>query len=126
VAVAGLLAGLVLTTVLPSPAAARLPLGGGAGAPAEERGATPDESGTSEREAPPNELGLHPAGTSRPRRRPAAHGPLASKLLAPWTVAAAHRPPSERVGRFDADGGPDGHFLDRGRALRHWFQSQTC
>ena len=120
-----LLAGLVLTASLTVPASLRA-AGDATKVPEEGRDFLPDDTESPEGEPSSDELGLQATAQRRPRLLSAPNGIRASRPLWPWTVLAASRPRPWWLIRFDTGMGRAGHFLADGRALRLWFQSQTC
>ena len=94
--------------------------------PSEGQDSLPDDTELPEGETLPGEFGLLAPAQRRSPLLSAADGLLAPRLLWPWTVLAASRPFSAFLSRFDTGVGRAGHFLAEGRALRLWFQSQTC
>jgi hypothetical protein len=121
-----LVAGLVLTSSLPAPASLRAACGDAMSAPPKGQDPLPDDSESPEGETPSDDFGLQAPMPRRSQRLSTCHGIRASKLLWPWTILTASLPLSALLGRFDSGVGCAGHFLADGRALRLWFQSQTC
>ena len=122
-----LLAGLVLTSSLPAPAFLRAAFDDGMKVPSEGQDSLPDDDTESpEGETSSGEFGLQTPVQRRSQRLSVPNGIRASRLLWPWTVLTASRRFSAFPIRFDTGVGRAGHFLAEGRALRLWFQSQTC
>jgi hypothetical protein len=121
-----LLAGLVLTSSLPAPAFPRATFVDAMTGPSEGQDSLPDDTESPEDEPSSGEVGLQTPVQRRSRRLSAPNGIRASRLLWPWTVLAASRPRPWWLTWFVTGLGRAGHFLAEGRALRLWFQSQTC
>jgi hypothetical protein len=122
-----LLAGLVLTSGLPAPASLRAAFGDTMSAPSEGQDPLPDDTELPGGETPSDdEFGLQAPLRRRSQRLSAGHGIRTSKLLWSWTVLTVSRPLSAFLSRYNTGVGCAGHFLADGRALRLWFQSQTC
>ena len=121
-----LLAGLVLTSSLPAPAFLRAAFDDAMGVPSEGQDSLPDDTELPEGETSSGEFGLQTPVQRRSQRLSVPNGIRASRLLWSWMVLTSSRPFSSFLSRFDTGVGRAGHFLAEGRALRLWFQSQTC
>jgi hypothetical protein len=121
-----LLAGLVLTASLPVPASLRAAYDGTIRVPEEAQDFLPDDTESPEGEPSSGEFGVQVTAQRRSPRLSAANGIHTSRLLWPLSVLAACLPRPWWLIRFDTGVSRAGHFLAEGRALRLWFQSQTC
>lgn len=121
-----LLAGLVLMSSLPAPAFMRAAFGDAMRVPSEGQDPLPDDTESPEDETSSGDFGLPAPARRRSSLLSAPDGFRAPRLLWPWTVLAASQPRPWWLIRFDTGVGRAGHFLAEGRALRVWFQSQTC
>ena len=121
-----LIAGLVLMSGLPAPASLGAAFGEAMGSPSKRQDPLSDDTESPEGETPSDDFGLQAPMPRRSQRLSACHGIRASRLPWTWTILTASRPLTALLGRFDAGVGRAGHFLADGRALRLWFQSQTC
>ena len=121
-----LLAGLVLTSNLPASVFVCATFGYAMRVSSEGQDPLPNNTESPEGETSPDELGIQASARQRPSRLSARDGFRAPRLCWPWTVLAASRPFSAFLSWFDTGVGCAGHFLAEGRALRLWFQSQTC
>jgi hypothetical protein len=121
-----LLAGLVLTTSLPGPAFLCAAFGDAMKLPSEGQDSLPDDTELPEDETSSDEVGTLPPARRRSPLHSTSVDLLASRLLWPWTVLAASRPRPWWLIWLGTGVDRAGHFLAEGRALRIWFQSQTC
>ena len=111
---------------LPAPAFMRAAFGDAMRVPSEGQDPLPDDTESPEDETSSGDFGLPAPARRRSSLLSAPDGFRAPRLLWPWTVLAASRPRPWWLIRFDTGVGRAGHFLAEGRALRVWFQSQTC
>jgi hypothetical protein len=121
VALAYIVAGLVLTSSFPAPAFANA-------MKVSSEGEEPLQDDT---ELPEGETFSGESGLPAPARRRLSLLSVPNLFRVPvflWllTVLAVSRPGLWWLSRLRIGLGCSGHFLSEGRALRLWFQSQTC
>jgi hypothetical protein len=121
-----LLAGSVLTMSLLAPAFLRAAFDDAMRVSSEGQDSLPDDTELPAGETFSGEFVFQAPAPRRSSLLSAPDGFRASRLLWPWTVLAASRPSFAFLSRFDTGVDRTGHFLAEGRALRLWFQSQTC
>ena len=121
-----LLAGLVLTSNLPAPVFVRAAFGYAMRDSSEGQDPPRTDSESPEGETSPDELGILTPARRRPSLLSTRNGFRAPRLCRSRAVLAASRPFSAFLSRLDTGVSRGGHFLAEGRALRLWFQSQTC
>jgi hypothetical protein len=120
------LPGLILTMSLPAPASLHEVFGGAITAACDGQGPLRDDSELPDGETSLDDFWLPTNARRRSTLVGAPNGVRTQSPFGPSTVLDETRACRLWLTRVDAGDGHDGHFLADGRALRLWFQSQTC
>ena len=121
-----LLPGLVLTTSLPAPASLYAAIGDATSVRLDCQDPLQDDTELPDSETSFDDFWLPANARRRSSLFATPDGFRASRFLWPLRVPDSSRPCRLWLTRFDTSYGHTGHFLADGRALRLWFESQTC